>query len=122
MPRHDIAQLQMPTQYLASLRELLTQHVPHAEVWAFGSRVAGRAHEGSDLDLVLRNPTDLSQPVEGWLDLKEALQNSRLPILVEVHDWSHLPTDFHANIVADYAVLQSGTGSLDPAEAERAGV
>lgn len=33
---------------------LLGQHVPQAEVWAYGSRVNGGAHEGSDLDLVLR--------------------------------------------------------------------
>ena len=26
------------------------------EVWAYGSRVNGRAHEGSDLDLVIRSP------------------------------------------------------------------
>ena len=36
---------------------LLREHVPNAEVWAYGrSRVNGRCHSGSDLDLVLRSP------------------------------------------------------------------
>ena len=92
--------------------------MPDAEVWAYGSRVTGQAHEGSDLDLVLRNPANLQQPVKGWLELHEALQNSLLPILVEVHLWSELPRDFHANIEQAYVVLQAGqllTGRfLDP--------
>ena len=29
---------------------------PEVEIWADGSRVDGSAHEGSDLDLVLRTP------------------------------------------------------------------
>ena len=37
---------------------LLREHVPNAEVWAHGrSRVNGRGHSGSDLDLVVRSPT-----------------------------------------------------------------
>lgn len=80
---------------------------PQAQVWAYGSRVNGKAHEGSDLDLVLRNPTDLSQDVEGWDQLKDALQASDLPMLVDVHLWSRLPQAFHANIEAEYVVLQA---------------
>ena len=35
---------------------MLREHVPNAEVWAYGrSRVNGRCHSGSDLDLVLRS-------------------------------------------------------------------
>ena len=39
------------------LEALLQKHVPNVEVWAYGSRVNGTAHEASDLDLVLRSPT-----------------------------------------------------------------
>ena len=38
------------------LEEILREHVPGVEVWAYGSRVSGHSHGGSDLDLVLRGP------------------------------------------------------------------
>lgn len=108
MPQLDRSRLLLPAGHLHTLQALLAQHVPQAEVWAYGSRVKGGAHEGSDLDLVLRNPANLAQDVEGRLDLKEALQDSTLPMLVEVHQWSHLPKAFHPNIEAGYVVLQRG--------------
>ena len=35
------------------LEMLLSEHLPGVEFWACGSRVDGRSHDGSDLDLVL---------------------------------------------------------------------
>jgi uncharacterized protein len=113
MPQLDLSRLLLSANYLHTLQNLLAQHVPNTEVWAYGSRVMGGAHEGSDLDLVLRHPADLTQQVAGWIDLKEALQNSTLPILVEVHQWSQLPKAFYPNIEAGYVVLQAGKKGLD---------
>jgi uncharacterized protein len=106
------SRLQLQAKHLQSLKALLAHKVPQAEVWAYGSRVNGGAHEGSDLDLVLRNPTDLTQDVDGWLDLQEALQESALPFLVEVHLWSRLPNAFHRNIEDGYVLVQSGKKPL----------
>lgn len=112
MPALDLSHLQLPPKHLHTLQALLAEHVPAAEVWAYGSRVTGGAHEGSDLDLVLRNPADLQQDVAGWADLKEALQNSLLPMLVDVHLWSHLPPSFHRNIEAGYVVVQEADAAV----------
>jgi uncharacterized protein len=98
-------QLDLAAPHLATLQALLLRHVPEAEVWAFGSRVTGGAHEGSDLDLVLRNPTDLTHPVVGISALKTALQDSSLPLLVETHDWATLPEAFKREIMRCYVVL-----------------
>lgn len=106
MPPLEPARLDLAPHHLAALRSLLEQHVPEAEAWAFGSRVNGGAHEGSDLDLVLRNPHDLSAPVEGWADLLEAVQVSALPMLVEVHDWASMPSAFRSSILLSHWVLQ----------------
>ena len=105
MPALELAALDLSERHRSTLQTLLAEHVPQAQVWAYGSRVNGNAHEGSDLDLVLRNPTDLSQDVQGWYLLKEALQASDLPMLVDVHLWSRLPQAFHANIEAAYVIL-----------------
>lgn len=105
MPQRDFACLNLQPRHWAMLRDLLARYTPHAEAWAYGSRVNGTGHDTSDLDIVLRHPTDLKQDVPGWDDLREALQNSPLPILVDLHLWSRLPQAFHTNIEADYVVL-----------------
>ena len=105
MPQVDPAHLLLSAEHLQMLRRLLAEHVPDADVWAYGSRVSGDAHEGSDLDIVLRNALDLTQDVANWLELKEALQDSTLPMLVDVHLWSRLPESFQRNIETAYVVL-----------------
>lgn len=108
MPPRELSNLQLDGARLETLRGLLSTYVPQAEVWAYGSRVMGGAHEGSDLDLVLRNPADLTKDVDGWVELKEALQESTVPILVELHLWPRLTDGFHRNIEAGYVVVQAG--------------
>jgi uncharacterized protein len=108
MPHYDINTLFLSQKHLHILQDLLKKYVPTAEVWAYGSRVTGQAHEGSDLDLILRNATDLSQTVDGWSDLIEAIQNSMLPMIIDIHLWSHLPEAFYPNILEKYVILQSG--------------
>ena len=98
--------LDLPERHLSLLRCLLKTHVPDAEVWAYGSRVNGQSHQASDLDLVLRNPADLTHPQEHLHDLKKALSDSDIPILVDVLDWARLPEDFHAVIEEGYMVIQ----------------
>lgn len=118
MPQLDLSHLDLSARHLSELRALLNRHVPDAEVWAFGSRVAGDAHEGSDLDLMLRNPRQPAQPVAGRADLCEALQTSALPMLVEVHDASLVPADFHAAIEQRYVPIRT-PGRHERAAGER---
>ena len=41
--------------HLKNLLLIFENYCPKAEIWAYGSRVDGRAHEGSDLDLCVKN-------------------------------------------------------------------
>ena len=107
MPNLDTHRLQMKARHLRVLQALLAQQTPEAEVWAYGSRVTGHAHEGSDLDIVLRNPSNLTAEVKHWQDVQEAVQQSDLPMLVDVHDWAHLPAEFHRAIEQTYVVIRS---------------
>ena len=90
------------------LEEILRAHMPNVEVWAYGSRVSGGSHDGSDLDLVLRGPELQEIPISKLVDLEEALRESTVPFLIEARDWARLPESFHLEIRRDYAVL------LDP--------
>ena len=97
--------LSLSPRHRRMVEELLREHVPDAEVWAYGSRVNGESHEGSDLDLVVRGPALKPLGVE-FIDLVEALQESNIPILVQAHDWANLPDGFHTEIKRDYVVVQ----------------
>ena len=99
--------LALPRRYRDQLEALLREHVPGVEVWAYGSRVNGESHDGSDLDLALRSPS--LEPVDGGFnDLLEAIEKSNIPILVQAHDWAMLPERFHREIERDYVLVQEG--------------
>lgn len=97
--------LDLPRRYREQIEALLRKHVPGVEVWAYGSRVKGKSHKGSDLDLVLRGP-DLQRIPSGQLaELIEALEGSNVPIIVQTHDWARLPERFQREIEREYVVL-----------------
>ena len=87
------------------LEEILREHVPGVEVWAYGSRVTGLGHDGSDLDLVLRAPDLEEIPIGKLVELEEALRLSTIPILVEARDWARLPESFLREIESVYVIL-----------------
>jgi len=77
------------------------------EVWAYGSRVNGTAHNGSDLDLVIRSQNLKPLSLKVYTELSEKIKESNIPILVELRDWVMLPKSFHENIEKKYEVLFS---------------
>ena len=81
------------------------------EVWAYGSRVNGSAHEGSDLDLVIRANDLQPFPVNEYNQLVEIIRESNIPILVEIRDWTRLPESFHKQIEKQYEVFYSNIAS-----------
>ena len=101
--------LDLPRRYRDQIEALLREHVPGVAVWAYGSRVNGESHDASDLDLVLRGP-DLKRIPSGQLaDLNAALEDSNVPIIVQIHDWARLPESFHREIERAYVVLVENT-------------
>ncbi|MDQ2794078.1 MAG: nucleotidyltransferase domain-containing protein [Bacteroidota bacterium] len=94
---------------LALVHDLIARHLPgEVAVWAYGSRVNGNHHEGSDLDLVLRAPDLAVLPGRLLAGFREALTESNLPIFVDAHDWATLPEAFHPRILHRYEVVRPG--------------
>ena len=87
------------------LEEILREHVPGVEVWAYGSRVSCYSHGVSELDLVLQAPDLEEIPIGQLVDLEEPLRLSTIPFLVETRDWARLPQSFPREIERDYVVL-----------------
>ena len=84
---------------------------PEVKIWAYGSRVDGSAHEGSDLDLVLRTPDASPVDAEYLLEFIEEVRAPNIPILVQAFDWARLPESFRANILRNYEVLVQARAS-----------
>lgn len=78
------------------------------EVWAYGSRVRGTAHSGSDLDLVIRRHDLKKVPDDVMTNLMEAIRDSTIPILVQLFDWARIPDSFKENISNCYEVFYKG--------------
>jgi len=97
--------LHLSEKHRRKIETLLHEYLPDIEVWAYGSRVSGRSHDGSDLDLVLRGPELKEIPAEQLTDFVEAIQESTIPFLIEARDWARIPERFHREIKRDHVVL-----------------
>ncbi len=86
--------------HLAELRTIFSQYVPNATVWAYGSRVQGDAHSGSDLDLAI---SPLKNENIDIATLKAALIESNIPFLLDIFEFHRLPKSFQDEI-ASYRV------------------
>lgn len=89
---------------LRTVQRILAEYVPDSEVRAYGSRARWEAKDYSDLDLAVvgDGPTDLG--ILG--DLREAFEESDLPIRVDVVDWHTIDDAFRSRIEADFATIK----------------
>lgn len=95
----------LKSKYRQILLDIFSGLTIPSEVWGYGSRVKGPAHEGSDLDLVIITKDGKKLPINILMELKEKIRDSNIPILVELFDWARLPETFHKNIQACHEVF-----------------
>lgn len=93
-----MSKLDLQPAHLRIVVDLIGTYAPDADVFAFGSRVRGGSHDGSDLDLVMRNPENATVPHHGIAALRAALAESNLPLIVDLLDWSLIPESFQREI------------------------
>lgn len=86
------------------IKEILHKYVPNHEVWAFGSRINGKAKQYSDLDLAIISdqPLDFGQLGE----IRDAFSESDLPFKVDLIDWAATSREFQVIIRRSYEVIQ----------------
>lgn len=94
--------LQISASELKKIKNIIKNLYPAAEVWAYGSRVSGNCHEGSDLDLVI---TDFGTPKGSIQLIREAFRESDIPILIDIRYWGDLPASFQEEIRKSYLVI-----------------
>ena len=74
-------------------------------IWVYGSRVNGEAHDMSDLDLVLIAKDGNKVNMSKFMDFKELLTDSNIPIPIQILDWQRIPKSFYKNILENYEEL-----------------
>ena len=90
--------------HLETVRRILAEHVPGCEVRAFGSRAKWEALDYSDLDLVVVCGDE--ENGRAIKHLKQAFEESDLPIRVDVLDWHVIAEDFRKAIESECVVVQ----------------
>ena len=104
----SLSDVDIASQHMDMINEILRRRLPDREVWAYGSRVSGRSWQYSDLDLVVvgENPLD---SVTMW-DTRDDFSESRLPYIVDLKDWHQIPQHWRDEILRCYAVIHSPSG------------
>jgi uncharacterized protein len=97
------AAVHLPDAHLALVKSILADHVPQARVLAFGSRAAGIPRKYSDLDLAIIQPEPLT--LRAISRLKNAFEDSDLPICVDVVDWNQANSEFKS-MVANQGMVE----------------
>lgn len=108
-----MTRLHLPESYRRMVLDILHTHLPNAEVWAYGSRVNGDYHDSSDLDLVVRQAQALNRRQTNLDEVAAAFTESNLPIFVQIVDWASIPSEFHAEIAANYVVVQQAKNNIE---------
>lgn len=89
-------------EYLEMLTNIFKQYCPNAEIWAYGSRLNGNAHEGSDLDLVVKN---FNSSQANLFELRELISDSNIPFLIDIHEFDKLSKSFQDEIEKNYIII-----------------
>lgn len=80
------------------IRILQENLVSECEIWCYGSRVNGDAHEASDFDIIIRSREHKSIPKSEFMILVRKFRESNLPISIDIKDWYLVPEYFHKYI------------------------
>lgn len=91
--------LDLRTEHLTMVKEILNKHIPERKVVVFGSRATWSAKDYSDLDLAILGDSPLSG--RRTAALCEAFVESDLPFKVDIVEWATIDDRFRNIILRD---------------------
>ena len=97
-----MSDLFLKERYHSQLIDIFNHCCPNAVIWAYGSRVGGNAHSGSDLDLAIKDLGENSLTIPM---IRAVLDESTLPFRVDLHVFDWLPKRFQEEIQKKYVVF-----------------
>ena len=102
MSKKFLKNIDLTAKQRKSIKDLLRQHLPGVEAWAYGSRAKFSSRPNSDLDMVVFATPEQKGSVA---NLAEAFEESDLPFRVDLFVWDEVSEAFHKNI-EERVVLQ----------------
>ena len=99
--------IDLQEKYVRIVYDILGQHVPHADIYVFGSRAAGKVKTHYDLDLAVVD--SLNIPPEVLFALQEDLADSDLPFRVDAVDYHAVSESFQRQISSQWQLLRQET-------------
>jgi len=100
------AALQLSAHEWQQLSAILQRYLPDYAVWAFGSRVKGKAKPYSDLDLAIISAKPI--PLALLAEVAEAFSESDLPWKVDLLDWATTSERFRQVIEQQKLEVKAG--------------
>lgn len=94
--------LNIKPEHLKMLKDIFQQYCPKAEIWVYGSRIKNQSHDGSDIDMVVKDFNDSNKNIA---ELKQLLNDSNVPFLMDIQEFDKLPDYFQKKILNEYEVL-----------------
>ncbi len=82
------------------LLDIITKHLPTCKVYLYGSRARNDQQSGSDFDIALDNGNIID--LYTLSVIKEDIEESNLPLFVDVIDVHNVAADFLAAIQKDW--------------------
>ena len=99
--------LNLSKEEIEIVQKILFARIPGRPVYAFGSRTTGKARRRSDLDLAVGGDAPLT--LTECADLADDLDQSDLPITVDVVDLHGVTPEFRARIEREFVPIQAGS-------------
>jgi len=82
-----------------TLITIIHERLPHCKIFLFGSRARGTNNSGADYDIAIDNGKKISN--EAILDIKIAIDESMIPVNVDVVDLATVSESFRLAINKD---------------------
>ena len=89
--------------YKKELIDIVHKHLPNCKIILFGSRARETHQEGADIDLAI--DTGKKVPLNTILDIKSDLDETTIPMFVDIVDIHSIPADLKEEIEKDGKLL-----------------
>jgi len=92
----------MKEKHKEELLTIISKYLPNAKVFLFGSRARNTHREGADIDLAL--DTGLKININTILDIKADIEETTIPLFVDIVDMQSITTDLKEEIEKDKVI------------------
>ena len=91
--------------YKQLLLDIISKHLPDAKIYLFGSRARQTHQEGADVDLAIDSGKSLSLTL--LAKIKSDIDDSPLPLLVDIVDIQSTDADFITHIKKEWILWKN---------------